>query len=160
MHRLPEWIQDRIEPEPNTGCWLWTGRPTARGYGQVKVNKRCHRAHRYVYELLVGPITKPCLDHICRVRACVNPKHLRPATIAENVHAPGSMAPQALNRAKTHCKCGHVLVARKNGKAKGSRRCPACDRRDSLARYYRRKSAGHQTTAPNDSLNAGTNLVG
>lgn len=144
MTGLPAYVIAAIQPDPHSGCWLWMNRLTPRGYGQVKYQRRMYRAHRLVYELLVGPIDKPCLDHLCRVRHCVNPIHLRPSTIAENVHAQGSLAPQAVNRAKTHCPKGHLIDGiRKNGKAKGTRRCTTCDNADSLARYYRRKSAGH-----------------
>lgn len=68
-----------------TGCWLWTGPLDRQGYGRLKRFNGNTLAHRAVYTLLVGPITYGLtLDHLCRVRHCVNPDHLEPVTHAEN----------------------------------------------------------------------------
>jgi len=65
-------------------CWLWTGAKTA-GYGSIRRDGRSQRAHRLAYEHLVGPIPPGAmLDHLCHVRACVNPDHLMPVTNAQN----------------------------------------------------------------------------
>jgi len=62
--------------------WLWTGPIMANGYGKVK-NVLAHRAS---YELHVGPIPEGLeIDHLCRVRNCINPEHLEPVTGAENM---------------------------------------------------------------------------
>ena len=61
-------------------CWLWLG-TKSKGYGQFKVNGVAVKAHRFAYELLRGPILSGLtLDHLCRVRACVNPSHMEPVT--------------------------------------------------------------------------------
>lgn len=135
MNLLPERIQRFIEPEPNTGCWLWAG-GVSRGYGRVWWSGTTRAAHRVVYELLVGSITKPQLDHLCRTHECVNPTHIRPATAAENIHAPGSRCLQAVNVTKTHCPKGHPL----DGRQTRGRRCTTCGRADALRRYHRRKN--------------------
>ena len=79
-------------PEPNTGCWLWTGATTPGGYGRLTVGsqidgtRRQVRAHRRSYERLVGPIPDGLdLDHLCRTPGCVNPEHLEPVTRRENI---------------------------------------------------------------------------
>lgn len=55
------------------GCWLWTGNVN-HGYGRVRRGTHTAYAHRMAYELLVGPIPDGLeLDHLCRVRHCVNP---------------------------------------------------------------------------------------
>jgi len=67
-------------------CWTWTGSRNGRGYGLFMVAPgSCVRAHRFAYELLVGPIPDGLqLDHLCGVKACVNPSHLEPVTNEEN----------------------------------------------------------------------------
>jgi hypothetical protein len=68
-------------------CWLWTGYTTDKGYGLISVEGRTVMAHRFAYELLVGPIPDGYdLDHrrTCPKR-CVRPTHLRPATRSQNV---------------------------------------------------------------------------
>src|ERR1019366_4519713 len=74
-----------VLPEPNTGCWLWTGGLNRGGYGQF-MTPPCTVAHRVAYELFVGPIPEGLqLDHLCRVRSCVNPQHLEPVSQQENI---------------------------------------------------------------------------
>lgn len=75
----------RVMPVPESGCWIWTGELNRNGYGRVWRLGRRVMAHRAMYELLVGPIPEGLvLDHLCRVRCCVNPKHLEPVTVREN----------------------------------------------------------------------------
>jgi len=67
-------------------CWLWTAYRNKNGYGQVRVNGRAFLAHRRAYELCLGRIPEGfVLDHICHVPACVNPDHLRPVTVKQNM---------------------------------------------------------------------------
>jgi len=79
--------QAKISINPHSGCWEWTGAVGKDGYGQVRRDGRVQRSHRYIYERLVGPIGVNArqLDHLCRVRHCVNPKHLEPVTPQQNV---------------------------------------------------------------------------
>lgn len=66
-------------------CWLWTASRTPEGYGQFGAEKRRILAHRFSYELSVGPIPEGLeLDHLCRNRGCVRPDHLQPVTRQEN----------------------------------------------------------------------------
>ena len=57
-----------------SGCWIWTDTPTSAGYGVLGVGGgRQVLAHRFSYENFVGPIPEGLqIDHLCRVRACVN----------------------------------------------------------------------------------------
>ena len=71
-------------------CWLWKGYTNPRGYGVYsfgyKAAHRTVRVHRYAYEQLVGPIPNGLeLDHLCRTRVCVNPRHLEPVLHTENL---------------------------------------------------------------------------
>lgn len=67
-------------------CWIWRASFNPRGYAQFWDKGRVLRAHRYAYELLVGPIPDGLqLDHLCRDKRCCNPAHLEPVTAKENV---------------------------------------------------------------------------
>ena len=71
LSRLMKRLRDRIREVD--GCWLWVGSENRSGYGHV----RAGQAHRFVYELLNGPIPEACvLHHRCGHRTCVNPEHL------------------------------------------------------------------------------------
>lgn len=66
-------------------CWLWGGDLTEKGYGRHYEGTRQFRAHRFAYEMEVGPIPPGLvLDHVCHVKHCVRPQHLRPVTKKEN----------------------------------------------------------------------------
>lgn len=69
-----------------TGCWPWLGGLDTEGYGQVQRNHKKQKAHRWVWESMVGPLEPEILlDHKCHNRACVNPDHLRKVTAEQNV---------------------------------------------------------------------------
>jgi hypothetical protein len=83
-------IFKRVQPEPNTGCWLWTGRIDRKGYARLErgswPNKKAHRVTRFLWSHFYGPIPDGLvLDHLCRTLCCINPDHLEPVTIRENV---------------------------------------------------------------------------
>lgn len=71
------------------GCWIWKGFVLANGYGQMpsRNNEYGERlAHRASYRFHVGPIPDDLeIDHLCRVKCCVNPAHLEPVTHGENL---------------------------------------------------------------------------
>src|SRR5437016_12881449 len=82
-------------------CWEWTGAKTIDGYGSFR-NGKTVRAHRFAYELLVGPIPKGLsIDHLCRNPACGNPVHLEPVPIRENVLRENGRGAQ--NAHRQHC---------------------------------------------------------
>ena len=115
-------------------CWLWTGFKR-NGYGHFWVRGRLIQAHRFAYELLVGPIpTGLTLDHLCRNRSCVNPKHLEAVSMRTNILRGNNLS--ARYAQATHCVHGHpfdlfnTLIGRK-----GQRRCRACHRAEQ--RKYR-----------------------
>ena len=105
------------------GCWIWQATTTPNGYGQFRVDGRMVYAHRFAYELLVGPIPEGLeLDHLCRVRNCVNPAHMEPVTHAENMR-------RGAHALKTHCPREHPYAGGNLYVAPdGKRRCRACQR--------------------------------
>lgn len=126
-------FEKHYEPEPNTGCWLWTARLTGGGYGHFRV---CVAgvawsvpAHRWLYEVTVSQVPpKLHLDHLCRQRSCVNPAHLQPVTPRENVLR--GVGPCAANAKLTACRRGHAFTPENTGFENGGRRrrCRTCDR--------------------------------
>lgn len=66
-------------------CWPWPYRVTADGYGVVSAYGGTRKAYRAAYTELVGPIPEGLhIDHLCRNKLCVNPRHLEPVTQQEN----------------------------------------------------------------------------
>ncbi len=93
------------------GCWQWTGFIGSYGYGYISwapSADESQRAHRTAYLALVGPIPEGLvLDHLCRNRSCVNPSHLEPVTVRENVLRGVGVA--AVRAVATTCESGHAL---------------------------------------------------
>lgn len=133
----------RVQQDDDTGCWEWTGElhySNGLGYGDLKVNKRMVKAHRFAWELLVGPIPDGLtIDHLCRNTSCVNPGHLEPVTLRVNVLR--GEGPMAINARKTHCPQGHEYTPENTAVYRHSRSCRACHRARSRVRYQRRMRA-------------------
>lgn len=108
-----------------TSCWIWGGVPTWDGYGRFGGNDT--RAHRRAYELAIGPIPAGMvIDHLCEVRLCVNPVHLKATTQRENVLRSVRTMPN-VNAAKTHCSAGHEYTAENTyRRPHGGRDCRTC----------------------------------
>jgi hypothetical protein len=123
----------KVDKDGPGGCWLWTGyTEPATGYAKWRMPEDKHStpAHRAAYRMLVGPIPKgKYLDHLCRVRHCVNPDHLEPVTPQTNVD-------RGLGAKKDECGKGHALSGENLGvRSDGRRYCKACSRLRS-AKYF------------------------
>ena len=87
MKTTEERLLDHCEPEPNSGCWLWTASCYNGGYGQIKVDGKTKIAHRVAYETWVGEIPEGlCVCHKCDIPGCIRPDHLFIGTQKDNVH--------------------------------------------------------------------------
>jgi len=140
MDRYAQFLELYI-PEPNSGCWIWIGALSRafNGYGKFWDGTKKVMAHRFAYEHIKGPIPDNLeLDHLCRLRCCVNPDHLEPVTSKENSQRGNVGLPQ---REKTHCPAGHEYDAENTYFTKaGSRHCKECVRQRALAYYHRKKA--------------------
>lgn len=102
-------------------CWLWRGYLKPNGYGTFypgggRGAPKVY-AHRYAYELVVGPIPEGAeIDHTCNVRCCVNPAHMEPVSHRTNLD-------RAVER-RTQCKHGHTLADAY--RIAGNRVCRTC----------------------------------
>lgn len=135
---VSERFWEKVDKIEITGCWLWTASIKPNGYGQFAVTpKAVHYAHRLAYEWVRGPIPPgKQLDHLCRTRHCVNPAHLEPVTMRENLRR-GTHA----NREKTHCPHGHEYNdVNTYINKKGGRICRPCLRQRGREYYARKKS--------------------
>lgn len=125
------------------GCWIWTGGISSGGYGSFYIKSpggfKNTCAHRFAYELLIGPISDGLtIDHLCRVRRCVNPAHLEPVTSRENIlRGEGITAREAR---VTHCPQGHPYSGENLFiNSKGSRCCRICQKESDRHQCERRK---------------------
>jgi hypothetical protein len=127
-------------PDDPLRCWIWTGARDAKGYGRFNLVGSVVYTHRLAYELCLGPIRSGLtLDHLCRTPPCLNPVHLDPVSIAENVRR-GSATTQ------TTCRKGHRIdPANVRLTPLGRLRCLECEREWRAAkqneRIMRRKKA-------------------
>lgn len=127
----------KVSIDPESGCWLFTGYRTPNGYGRFSINGNAIYAHRAAYMLHVGPIPDGLvIDHLCRVRSCVNPQHLEATTQQENILRGESLS--AVGLRTNRCKHGHEYTgANTHILPDGKRRCRRCNadrRREYVAR--------------------------
>lgn len=133
--------------QPTDRCWSWRGPIDDNGYGLFWSGSTRTRAHRFAYELAIGPIPEGLtIDHTCHTsecdspgtdcphRRCVNPGHLEPVTQRENTLRGQTVV--AAHAAKTHCPQGHAYDEKNTHiNRAGSRVCRACD----LVRTHRKR---------------------
>lgn len=113
------------------GCWIWIGAKNANGYGRFWYDRRVMVAHRVAYLMLVGQVPEgKDLDHLCRIRACVNPEHLEPVSRDTNLKRGIG------HGSESHCPSGHSYSGYNLIRQGSSRRCRIC--RNNQHREYMR----------------------
>jgi hypothetical protein len=150
-------ILARVNIDPTTGCWMWTGASWANGYGYMQVDGlRGVGAHRVAYSLWVGEIPDGHhVHHDCEQPACVNPQHLRALSPADHEAHHAST--------RTTCAAGHPWDdANTRIDSRGHRKCRACHREQAAATYVhkgRQPASLECSTCGCDRVRVGDRMV-
>lgn len=139
MTALPASYWDRVA-KGDDDCWRWTGTIDESGYGRFAGGRYGSLfAHRLAYFAYVGSVPDGLeLDHLCRVRNCVNPSHLEAVTHAENMQ-------RGYWHQKPECAQGHPLSGGNLYMKRGRRQCRTCNRE--AQRRFREQAASRLATA-------------
>lgn len=137
--KLPSRFWSKILLNEKTGCWEWTATCSESGYARFRWNGKSVKAHRVSYEILVGSIpTDMVLDHLCRVRHCVNPKHLEVVTRRENTLRGNSRS--AIGIRTNKCINNHEYTKENTyNNPGGFRECKTCKRINNKKYYLARQ---------------------
>ena len=132
---LSDRLWAKVSRPSEAECWQWMAAKNRHGYGIINSGGHTGRAllaHRVAYLLTNGDVPEGMeLDHLCRVRSCVNPAHLEPVTHKENLNrSDASMHPEAVRRRSLRiCPSGHPYDAENTYiRANGWRACRECQR--------------------------------
>lgn len=134
-------IKQRLEyystPEPNTGCWLWSG--STRGfkshqYGTLNINGKNLSAHRLSFEVFKGSIPDGLhIMHKCDNTYCINPDHLVAGTRKDNMDDCVRKGRNPTMFIRKICQRGHMMTGhnvrikiRKDRGGKAERSCREC----------------------------------
>jgi hypothetical protein len=127
-------------------CWIYAGATDRHGYPQlthmVEGKKKTTMIHKAMYQTERGEIPAGMtLDHKCRVTTCINPAHLEPVTLKENILRGDS--PWAVHARKTACVNGHPFDEENTGRDnQGARYCKTCRRKHINNWWAARRAAG------------------
>lgn len=76
----------KVQVDPATLCWNWTGAKTPAGYGKMTRDRKTVAAHRFMWATYRGPIQEgECVLHRCDNPSCCNPDHLFIGSQRDNV---------------------------------------------------------------------------
>lgn len=152
-----------VDKRGDDECWPWlgtfSGKPPQKNYGSIYVDGRSRRATQVSWEICHGVPFPPgkMACHKCDNPPCVNPRHIWPGTMSENIRdsiAKGRMKPvPPRTRWKTHCRRGHEFNEENSIVGPGgARQCRACRRawdagrrkraREALAKYGKGGASG------------------
>jgi hypothetical protein len=111
----------------SSGCWIWLGRKSDRGYGSINFNGVCYQSHRLSVALAKNIIlSSEAVLHKCDTPSCVRPIHLKPGTQKKNVNDAIKKGRHVLPKSLPGCQSNNgvlnreqVLAMRKMRKDKG-----------------------------------------
>ena len=140
---MKQTLEDRFwnKVQFTTDCWLWQSAKSPGGYGLIKHGDNMVGAHRVSYRIYKGEIPNGLqLDHLCRVRHCVNPAHLEAVTQKENIRrGETGHHDNHSNGKKIICKNGHSFSRENVIYYKNRRMCRECGRIRARERYLKSK---------------------
>lgn len=88
---MKKYIKERVTIEDrgfDTPCWTWRLHKNHDGYPHMTYKRKTQKAHRVIYEQLVGEIPPgETLDHLCNHRDCVRISHLEVCGMRDNICA-------------------------------------------------------------------------
>lgn len=106
-------------------CWIWIAGKSDTGYGSFRFRGGAKNAHTVAWTLLVGEVPDGMqLDHLCRVRECVNPDHLEPVTPIENARRAAFPRVGACPEGHTYTPENTYIATRRDGST--FRKCRIC----------------------------------
>ena len=143
---LKSYLWERVELEPNTGCWLWSLHLDRYGYGQTAHKSKRITAHRLSYIAFKGPIPNGLsVCHKCDTPACINPDHLWLGTNKQNAEDSVKKG----RRSHTHCVNGHEFTPEntyiKRHRGKEYKACKICILNRSKSEKYKARNR-HKTS--------------
>lgn len=136
---------EKIKQSKIGGCWIWEGASVMSWvrYGQIWNGKKNVLDHRFSYQYFVGEIPKGMtIDHQCNNGLCVNPFHLKPMSLKENI-LKSEKSPSALNARKTHCLFGHPYDLKNTKRLKSGRACRTCVKKWNII-YNKKRKKQHE----------------
>lgn len=145
MPAISLWQPARFEYQDmgfESPCWVWTGATNENGYAILNIDGRRMYAHRVTYMALVGPIPNTWeIDHLCRVRPCINPAHLE--AVESYVNSMRGEHPNFVTHREKQCRRGHDLTIDVNvyRRTDGRVRCRICSIERNRANRAARKLA-------------------
>lgn len=129
-------MTDALAVDLAAPCWVFRGKVNNSGYGSLSSAGKKWMAHRYMWTLMRGPIPeKMQVDHLCRVRRCLNPQHMEIVDCRTNLlRGTGASAQHARKVACPKCGKPYDYIH-----PNGSRRCRSCQQAMQKDRYNRRR---------------------
>lgn len=129
---VPEMVERLSMPIPEAGCYAWLG-GHSRGYAKMQWRENGRRWSARVAHYLCEPVPDGLeVDHLCRMRWCVNPDHLELITHRENIQRQRAYAVAT----RQFCEKHPDIRLTREGKV---RVCRICRREYQRQRYARRK---------------------